>query len=73
MTVDRIVNGIAVIEDGDKMIELPISVLPDGVKEGSFIIYCDGKYIFDKNAEENAKKRLKNIELRLIKKNNLKN
>lgn len=69
MVIDRIENGIAVIEDGDKMFELSTAALPDGAKEGSVLIYQEEKYIIDKASESTMKKSMKEMEKKLIKKN----
>lgn len=56
--IDRIEGGIAVAEAKGEMIELPLSNLPCGVKEGSVLVLKDGAYVLDKASEEGRKKEL---------------
>lgn len=58
MVVDRVENGIAVIENenGD-LFRLPLSELPEGVREGSVLVHnCEG-YALDMLATEERRKK----------------
>ncbi|MBR2744880.1 MAG: DUF3006 domain-containing protein [Clostridia bacterium] len=61
LVVDRIENGIAVCENRSNriMIELELSKLPDGVKEGTVIRYFDGEYEIDYEEQKNIEDRIK--------------
>ncbi len=55
--IDRIIDNIAICENtenGEKL-ELSLSVLPDGIKEGTLITKQDDKYIL--NPSEELKRR----------------
>ena len=55
LVVDRIEGGFAICELPDEREQaIPLSELPDGVKEGTVLELCDGAYVI--NAEkENAR------------------
>lgn len=58
-TVDRIVEGFAVVEKEDLSHEnIPLSILPDGTKEGSVLIFDGENYTFDPHAESEARERI---------------
>lgn len=58
-TVDRIEDGIAVLEKEDfTHVEIPADVLPEGAKEGSKLLYDGEDYTLDLNAEEEARNRI---------------
>lgn len=67
--IDRFEGGYAVAEpvSGKEYIDLPISALPSGVKEGDVIeikLSSDNKIVsaeFDKNETENRQERIKNL------------
>jgi len=61
LVVDRIENGIAVCENRNNkiMIELELSKLPEGVKEGTVIRYFDGEYEIDYEEQKNIEDRIK--------------
>ncbi len=67
--IDRFEGGYAVAEpvSGKKFIDLPISALPSGVKEGDIInikLSPDNKIIFaeiDKDETENRQERIKDL------------
>ena len=48
--IERIENGIAVIEYNNSTFDVPVSALPDGIKEGMVLSVC-----IDKD-EENKKR-----------------
>lgn len=49
LTVDRISEGIAVIEDGERRFEVPAEKLSRDVKEGDVVELIDGIYVKNKN------------------------
>lgn len=59
LTVDRIVEGIAVLEKDDlSHIEISVSLLPDGVKEGSILSFDGTTYSFDAESETEVRARI---------------
>lgn len=52
LIIDRIGDGIAVIEDDSGHYEVPASMLDGGVREGDVVVLRDGKYFADKDASE---------------------
>lgn len=58
LIIDRITENIAVVEDGDKLFEVPRKMLANDVKEGDVVVLKDGLYIKD---EESANERRKKI------------
>lgn len=59
-SVDRIINDTAVCEGEDmSMVNIPLSKLPSGVKEGSIVVEANGEYILDLEKEKEI--RQKNI------------
>lgn len=50
MVIDRIENGYAVIENEGIMLDIPLSQLPDGVKEGDVLTFENGIYFRDELA-----------------------
>ena len=66
--IDRIEGNIAVCEDEQRnMIDINLSVLPNGVKEGSVINYEKGKYTADKKSEAERREKIRNLENELFK------
>ena len=67
LVIDRIEGKIAVCENRNtgKMIDIKISKLPKGIKEGNVLKYKKGKYIIDleeqKKIEERIKAEMENI------------
>lgn len=61
LTVDRISEGIAVIEDGERRFEVPAEKLSRDVKEGDIVELIDGIYV--KNKNETDRRRNEIIEL----------
>lgn len=49
LIIDRISDGIAVIEDGEKRFEVPRENLAGDVKEGDTVELQDGIYVKNKN------------------------
>ncbi len=70
MTVDRIENGIAVIEDNGKRIEIPLSDLPEGTREGSLLQRKNGALSLDYEAAQKQRETLKKRTDALFKKKN---
>ena len=62
--IDRIENGIAVLESQDEMLEIPKSMLPKDAKEGHVLIKNGDSYTIDHDL---TKKRRDNIKSRLEK------
>ena len=56
--IDRIEENIAILEDINtkEKIEINITELPKGIKEGSILVFKDNKYIIDEKEEENRRK-----------------
>lgn len=61
LVVDRIEDEIAVCENraNGVMINIQLSRLPEGVREGSVIKYFDGKYRIDSEEQRNIEDRIK--------------
>lgn len=67
--VDRIEDGIAVLEREDLAhIEVSSDELPDGVREGSVLIFDGVSYTFDMDEETLRKKRIYEKQQSLFKK-----
>lgn len=63
LSVDRIENSVAVCEKEDMTtVELPLSVLPNGVREGSVLAFENGVYTIDKSEEERRKERISKLQ-----------
>lgn len=58
LIVDRISEGIAVIEDGEKRFEVPRKMLSEDVSEGDIVELIDGIYVKNKNATEERRKKI---------------
>lgn len=59
LTVDRIVEGIAVLEKEDlSHIEVPLISLPKGTKEGSVLNFDGTTYTADEDEEAERKRRI---------------
>ena len=50
LIIDRIEDGIVVIEDGNTRFEIPAEMLGENVREGDVVISENGFYIKDENA-----------------------
>lgn len=61
LIIDRIEDGIAVIEDENTRFEIPAEMLGENVREGDVVIPKNGLYIKDENAT--AKRRDEIIKL----------
>ena len=73
MIIDRIENGIAVIEDKGRFIEVNVSELPDDSREGSVLIKCAEGYILDPVCEEERRKAAAELKMRLFRRRKNKN
>lgn len=58
MVIDRIENGYAVIENEGIMLDIPLSQLPDGVKEGDMLTFENGIYFRDELAAAEHRKKI---------------
>ena len=58
--VDRIENGIAILEifDSSEMIEVDVNLLPSDIHDGSIIYYESGVYSLDLDEEEIRRKKI---------------
>lgn len=64
--IDRLEENFAICENEQKeMVKIEISVLPKNVKEGTVLIYENGKYIISeektKRRKEKIKEKMKNL------------
>ena len=61
LVVDRIEGDIAVCENRANgiMINILLSKLPEGIREGTVIKYFDGRYSLDSDEQENIESRIK--------------
>lgn len=67
-TVERISDGIAVLEKEDMShIEVRISELPDGIKEGNILLFDGTAYRIDYEAETLTRKRIAEKERSIFK------
>lgn len=59
-TIDRIINNIAICENTEngENIELSLSILPDGIKEGTVITQQGDKYILNPSEELKRRERI---------------
>ncbi len=59
LIVDRITQGIAVLEKEDKShIEVPLEVIGLDIKEGSVLLFDGNRYSADKVSEDERRKRI---------------
>lgn len=59
LTVDRIEEGFAVLEKEDLSHEnIPLTLLPEGTKEGSVLAFDGTTYSLDLDAESEARARI---------------
>lgn len=69
LTVERIVEGVAVLEKEDlSHIEVKISLLPEGIREGNVLIYDGSAYSLDEEAEKEQRTRIINKQRSAFKK-----
>ena len=61
--VDRRENGFAVCEDNEmNVVNIPLDVLPGEVKEGSVLLFEDGKYILLPDEAEERRQRILSLQ-----------
>ena len=69
LIVDRVEEGIAVLEKENLThIYVNISELPDGTKEGTVLMFDGTTYTIDTEEEERRRKRMLELQSRLLKK-----
>lgn len=67
--VDRIEEGIAILEKEDlSHVEISLTDLPDGISEGSVLIFDGNSYISDENEEAQRKNQIYEKQQMLFKK-----
>ena len=67
MIVDRIEGEIAVCESGDgSLVDVPMSDLPDGVREGTVLRLQGGSYAIDEDEERSRRERIERKASRLF-------
>ena len=59
--VDRIIENIVVLENVEsrEMIEVSIELVPEGVKDGSILIFSEGFYQFDIDEETSRRESIR--------------
>lgn len=68
-TVDRVEDGIAVLEKEDlSHVELKVSEIPFTVKEGNVLLFDEGKFILDFSEEEERRKTILEKQRNIFKK-----
>lgn len=67
LVIDRFEGDIAVVEDGESIINIPRNKLPFDAKEGDILILSDDKYLIDDVATVNRKKELESRFSKLFK------
>ena len=70
ITVDRIEEEIAVVDDNGRMINIPLSELPVGTKEGSLLVRKENGFALDLAAEKKARREMALLTKSVIKKSN---
>lgn len=70
--IDKIIDNVAVLESlSDKTkIEVDILNLPKDIRDGTIVLFDNGKYIHDVGLEDERRKLLKSRLNRLVGKNN---
>ena len=70
ISIDRFENKFAVCENKEtgEILNIPICELPENVKEGSIIIFKNGKYILDIESTQSERKEIKELVNNLFKK-----
>lgn len=66
--IDKIIDNIAVLENlnDNSKIEIDIKNLPKNIRDGSIVLFDNGKYILDLNLEDERRRLLKNRLNRLV-------
>lgn len=69
LIVDRIADGIAVLEKEDMThMDVPVAVLPQGVREGNILDFDGRTYCLNSEAESAARERIINKQRIIFKK-----
>ena len=69
ITIDRFENGSAVCECGDGGFRrVPVSDLPEGAREGSVLLFVQGKYSFCGREERERRSRMEDKLAAILKK-----
>lgn len=58
LIVDRISEGIAVIEDGENYFEVPRQMLSENIREGDVVVLQNEIYVKDENSTEERRKKI---------------
>ena len=58
LIIDRITEGIAVIEDGENYFEVPRKMLAENIREGDVVELINGIYVKNKNATVERRKKI---------------
>lgn len=58
IVVDRITDGIAVLEEDGKHFQLPVGQLPEGAREGSVLLRTGSGFAVDRETTELRRKAL---------------
>ena len=58
LIIDRITEGIAVIEDGENRFEAPAEKLAENIREGDVVVLQNDIYIKDENGTEERRKKI---------------
>ena len=62
LIIDRIEDGIVVIEDGDSRFEVPASMLDGSVKEGDVVTLENGMYVPDISDTEKRRREIQKLQ-----------
>ena len=62
LIIDRFENDTAVIENGEEMINIPRSLLPENAKEGDIITESGGGYIIDETATDKRRQEILDLQ-----------
>ena len=67
ITVDRLENGIAVLEGKENLKEIPLTAMPQNVGEGDIVVWDGKKFVVDEEETINKKRELFNKQKSLFK------
>ncbi len=62
LIVDRIEDGIAVIEQDSGRVEVPVEMLAEDVREGDIVTLRDGLYTADKAATKKRRREITELQ-----------
>lgn len=65
--VDRIEGGFAVVYNENKREDIPLEKLPQTVREGDVLVFCEGGYRIDEQAVQKLKEENMALEDELFK------